>query len=793
MTARHVTFPVEGMTCAGCAARLEKALLRSTGVQKAEVNFANTSARVEFEAESTNPAQLAQVIDNAGFNVPTQTRQLNISGMTCAACATRLEKALKRRPQILDASVNFASETASVTVPLDAVSDTALIEMIEAAGFSAQPVVAGGGETLAERHADSWQRERRWFIFSALLTVPFLLEMLAMLFGWHALMLPRWLQLVLATPVQFVVGWRFYRGAYAALKGGGANMDVLVALGTTTAYLLSLWVTLFGNATHPVYFEAAAVVITLVLLGKLMETRAKDKSADAIAALMRLAPQMAWIERDGDWCEVPLPQVGVSDKVLVRHGDRIPVDGEVLEGQATVDESLLTGESMPLLKTEGDRVFAGTQNQDGRLVLRAAGVGEHTLLAQITRSVAEAQGSKAPIARLADRISGVFVPVVVVIALITLIGNGLWHGDWTEALLNAVAVLVIACPCALGLATPTAVMVGIGNGARHGILFRQAEALELAAGIDVLLLDKTGTLTEGKPKLAELWCAPGWETDKVLTLAASAEVGSEHPLARALLDAAQQRGLSLLSTDSFNANVGQGVSATIAGEGEIRVGVPVWLEVPLPEDSMRSLDREGRSLIGVALNGQLIGLCALADTLRPTSAQAVKALQAMGIRVEMLTGDSYSTAFAIAAQSGIADFQAAVKPHDKANRVTALHAEGHKVGMVGDGVNDAPALALADVGFAMGAGSDVAIATADVTLMHGDLMQLVAAVGLARATMSKIRQNLFFAFIYNTLGIPLAAFGLLNPMLAGAAMALSSVSVVSNSLLLRRWQAGNES
>lgn len=448
---------------------------------------------------------------------------------------------------------------------------------------------------------------------------------------------------------------------------------------------------------------------------------------------------------------------------------------------------------MPLLKTAGDNVFAGTQNQDGRLVLRAAGVGEHTLLAQITRSVAEAQGSKAPIARLADRISGVFVPIVVVIALVTLIGNGLWHGDWSAALLNAVAVLVIACPCALGLATPTAVMVGIGNGARHGILFRQAEALELAAGIDVLLLDKTGTLTEGKPKLAELWSAPDWDANKVLTLAASAEVGSEHPLARALLDAAQQRGLSLLATDGFNANVGRGVSATIAGEGEIRVGVPAWLDVPLPEDSMRSLERDGRSLIGVALNGQLIGLCALADTLRSTSAQAVKVLQTMGIHVEMLTGDSYSTASAIATQSGITDFQAAVKPQDKADRVTALHAAGHKVGMVGDGVNDAPALALADVGFAMGAGSDVAIATADVTLMHGDLMQLVAAVGLARATMSKIRQNLFFAFIYNTLGIPLAAFGLLNPMLAGAAMALSSVSVVSNSLLLRRWQAGNES
>ena len=788
MTAQHITLPIEGMTCAACATRLEKVLRRGDGVSRAEVNFADTSARIDFDGEATSPAQLAGLVDGAGFSVPTQTRQLNIGGMTCAACATRLEKALKRRPQVLDASVNFASETGSVTTPLESLSDAALIEIVDAAGFSAT-LVSGRGETLAERHAHSWRRELGWFVFSAILTTPFLLEMLAMMFGWHALALPRWWQLVLATPVQFVVGWRFYRGAYAALKGGGANMDVLVALGTSMAYLLSLWVVLTGRTAQPVYFEAGVVVITLVLLGKLMETRAKDKSADAIAALMRLAPQMAWVQRDGDWVEVPLPQVTVNDQVLVRHGDRVPVDGEVLEGQATVDESLLTGESMPLLKQAGDKVFAGTQNQDGRLVLRAAGVGEQTLLAQITRSVADAQGSKAPIARLADRIAGVFVPVVVAIAVLTLIGNGLWHGDWSLAVLNAVAVLVIACPCALGLATPTAVMVGIGNGARHGILFRQAEALELAAGIDTLLLDKTGTLTEGKPKLAELWCAPGWAEDKVLTLAASAEVGSEHPLARALLDAAQQRGLTLLPTEHFSAVVGQGIETTIAGQGMVRVGVPKWLDVPLPDEAMSALDKDGRSLIGVALDGQLIGLCALADTLRATSAQAVKALQDMGIRVEMLTGDSWNTASAIAAQAGISDFQAAVKPQDKADRVKALHAAGHKVGMVGDGVNDAPALALADVGFAMGAGSDVAIATADVTLMHGDLLHLVAAVGLARATLRKIRQNLFFAFIYNTLGIPLAAFGLLNPMLAGAAMALSSVSVVSNSLLLRRWRA----
>lgn len=788
MQTDHIRIPIEGMHCAACAVRLEKVLNQQPGITQAEVNFADNHARLQLDTDAADITQVIDAVENAGFNVPLETRRLNIGGMTCVACAARLEKMLKRLTLVKDAVVNFASESATISSPLGTMSDGAIVEVVTATGFTAQPAVAQLSETLAERHAATWRRDFSWFILSALFMVPFLMEMLAMMIGWHHLMLPHWVQLLLATPVQFIIGWRFYRGAWAALKNGGANMDVLVTLGTSTAYFFSLWITLFGSPDQPVYFEASVVVITLVLLGKLMESRAKDKSTEAIAALIRLAPQMAWVDRAGEWAEVPLTEVMLGEKVLVRHGDNIAVDGMVIEGRSMVDESLLTGESMPLLKQSSDTVYAGTSNQDGRLIIQATGIGEHTMLAQITRSVADAQGSKAPIARLADKISGVFVPVVVLIAVMALIGNGLWHGDWSAALINAVAVLVIACPCALGLATPTAVMVGIGNGALHGILFRQAQALEITAGLDTLLVDKTGTLTEGKPKLIELWSSGDYPEDKVLIMAASAEVGSEHPLARAILDAAKQRNLTLMPTKSFSATVGQGITTQINGYGQVQVGELGWLTSELPVEHIQSMRRDGCSLIGVALNGELIGLCALADTVRSTSAQAISQLKEMGIDVRMLTGDSLNTAAAIANQVGIENFQSGMRPDDKATVIKTLHEQGHRVGMVGDGVNDAPALALADVGFAMGAGSDVAIATADVTLMHGDLTHLVSAVRLARATMKKIRQNLFFAFIYNTLGIPLAALGLLNPMLAGAAMALSSVSVVSNSLLLRRWK-----
>ncbi|HJU49957.1 MAG TPA: heavy metal translocating P-type ATPase, partial [Pseudogulbenkiania sp.] len=704
---------------------------------------------------------------------------------TCAACAGRIEKVLNRLPGV-NASVNFASETAILHFPAGAVRQDDIVAAVHKAGYSATPRAAVGDETLAEKHRQAYLRERRWFWFAALLTAPLLWEMAAMLGGAPHGVLPRWLQLALATPVQFLAGWRFYKGSWHALRGGGANMDVLVALGTSMAYILSAVVTLAGWHDQHVYFEAGAAVITLVLLGKLLEARAKGKTSSAIEELIRLAPKTARVERAGQLLEVPVAQLQPGDVVLVRHGERIAVDGEVIAGHAAVDESMLTGESLPVSKTLGDAVYAGTQNQDGMLTVRAIGVGSQTQLADIVRLVSEAQGSKAPIQRLADVISGVFVPAVVAIAVITLLATGWLTGDWVRALIHAVAVLVIACPCALGLATPTAVMVGIGNGARRGILFRNAGALEMAGRLTALVVDKTGTLTEGRPVVTDvLPLTVSRET--LLQLAASIEAGSEHPLARAVLTVAEEQGLARLPVQGFSAEVGRGVEAEVEGYGRLRVGVPDWLVNSLPE-AANAFYAEGKTVIALGRDGELMGLLAIADQLRPGSAEAVERLRRLGVKVVMLTGDKAATAASIAAAAGIAEFRAEVKPQDKAAAVAQLQQAGHKVGMVGDGVNDAPALAAADVGFAMGAGSDVAIETADVTLRQGDMRHVADAIRLSRVTLRKIRQNLFFAFVYNVLGIPLAALGWLNPVIAGAAMAASSVSVVSNSLLLRRWR-----
>nr|WP_199064514.1 heavy metal translocating P-type ATPase [Chromobacterium sp. ASV5] len=775
-----IQLPIAGMSCAACAARIEKQLNKLAGV-KAEVSFAGESARVALADDASLDAVLAAVA-KTGFSVPRQTLDVSIGGMSCAACATRLEKTLNRLPGVA-ATVNFAAESARVAW-IPGLSDRGSIFAAAArAGFSAQATQEEADPTA--RQAAQYRRELFWFAFSAVLTAPFLLEMAAMLFGHHG-WLPRGWQLLLATPVQFVAGWRFYRGAWRALRGGGANMDVLVALGTSMAWLLSAAVTVWDIPGLHVYFEASAAVITLVLLGKLLEARAKGKTSAAIAQLIRLAPKTARVERGGALVEVAVDSLAPGDIVVARHGESLAVDGVVVEGAAALDESMLTGESLPVNKGVGDKVYAATRNQDGMLKIRATGVGAATQLAEIVRLVAQAQGSKAPIQQLADRISGVFVPVVAAISLLTLIGGGLWLGDWATALIHAVAVLVIACPCALGLATPTAVMVGVGNGARRGILFRNAGALELASKVDVLLVDKTGTLTEGRPKVAALQAMNGDE-DGLLQLAASAEAGSEHPLARAVLEAARERGLPLLPVSAFAAEVGRGVTAEVAGRGLARVGVPAWIG----EDARRqaeALQRAGHTVVAVSLDGELAGLLALADQIRASSAQAVAALRRLGVEVVMLTGDNPATAQAIAGQAGIATFRAEVKPQDKAAEVARWQAQGHVVAMLGDGVNDAPALAAADVSLAMGAGSDVAIETADITLMRGDLRHVVDAMRLSRATLAKIRQNLAFAFIYNLLGIPLAAVGLLNPVIAGAAMAASSVSVVSNSLLLRRWK-----
>jgi Cu+-exporting ATPase len=608
------------------------------------------------------------------------------------------------------------------------------------------------------------------------------------MFGEHGHQneLSRWLQLALATPVQFWIGWRFYDGAYKTLRGGGANMDVLVALGTSMAWGFSTVVTVFGLAQH-VYFEAGAAVITLVLLGKLLEARAKARTSEAIESLIRLQPKTARVERDGQWVDMPVDTLMPGDLFLVRPGESVPVDGEVVDGESSVDEAMLTGESMPVGKRAGDKVFAATANGQGALRCQATGVGEHTLLAGIIRLVGEAQGSKAPVQRLADRISAIFVPVVCAIALLTLVGWWGYSGQFAEALVNAVAVLVIACPCALGLATPTAIMVGTGQGARAGILVKNAEALERAEKIAVLALDKTGTLTCGRPQLTDT-VPRGMAGDEALNLAAALEQNSEHPLARAIVAAnATVNGKKMAN---FKSIPGLGVEGEIDGRS-LRLGSPDWLGLA-GDPAVIALQRAGKTVMVLAESDSVLALFAVADALRPTSKAAVRRLRERGIRVVMLTGDNAATAAAIAAEAGIDEFRAGILPGDKAAAVNELKAGGGLVAMVGDGINDAPALAAADVSFAIGAGSDAAVEAADLTLIRSDLSGVDDAIALSAATLGKIRQNLFFAFIYNVLGIPLAALGWLNPVVAGAAMALSSVSVVSNSLLLKRWRAGNE-
>ena len=710
-----------------------------------------------------------------------------IGGMTCAACSARLEKVLNRQAG-MQANVNLAAERARVRLAAGA-DEAAVVAAVAKAGFSAAVV---DGQTREREKAAKllvYRSEIRRFWISVALTLPLVGQMFFM-FGEHGHMneLPRWFQLALATPVQFWIGWRFYDGGFKSLRGGGANMDVLVALGTSMAWGFSTVVTLFGLDQH-VYFEGGAAVITLVLLGKLLEARAKARTSEAIESLIRLQPKTARVERDGQWIDMPVEALMPGDVFLVRPGESVPVDGELIDGESSVNEAMLTGESMPVGKRAGDKVFAATANGQGAMRCRATGVGEHTLLAGIIRMVGEAQGSKAPVQRLADRISAIFVPTVCVIALVTFAGWWWYSGDFAEALVNAVAVLVIACPCALGLATPTAIMVGTGQGARAGILVKNAEALERAEKITVLALDKTGTLTCGMPQVTDV-VAYGLSRDEALGLAAALEENSEHPLARAIVSAAVA-GISTVNREkasNFKSLSGHGVEGDVAGR-TLRLGSPSWLGLAA-DPAVGDLQQAGKTVVVLAEGQTTLALFAVADALRPTSRAAVERLRERGIRVVMLTGDNAATAAAIAAEAGIGEFRAGILPGDKAAAINELKSDGGLVAMVGDGINDAPALAAADVSFAIGAGSDAAVEAADLTLIRSDLMGVVDAIDLSAATLGKIRQNLFFAFIYNVMGIPLAALGWLNPVVAGAAMAMSSVSVVSNSLLLKRWRPG---
>ena len=785
---------ITGMTCASCVARVEKGLRKVPGVCDVSVNLATEQASITAGPEVA-AADLVAAVQKAGYEVAVQEINLGIQGMTCASCVARVEKALGKVPGVRSVSVNLATEQARVEANAGT-SLEALQHAVRAAGYEvAAPAESAGSQVAPSRLPEWWP-----VALSAALSLPLVAQMAGLLFGQHWA-LPGWVQWALATPVQFWLGGRFYRAGWKALKAGAGNMDLLVALGTSAAYGLSVYLLLVpsGDVMQHLYFEASAVVITLVLLGKWLETRAKRETAAAIRALQALRPDTARVRRAGVDVEVALAAVQVGDLVVVRPGERIAVDGAVREGHSEVDESLITGESLPLGKGPDAHVTGGSVNGDGLLLVETLAVGAETTLARIIRMVENAQAAKAPIQRLVDKVSEVFVPVVLVIALLTLLGWGFASGDWQQALLNAVAVLVIACPCALGLATPTAIMVGTGIAARYGILIKDAEALEVAHAVRCVAFDKTGTLTAGHPELVALEPAVG-NTDDMLRLAASVQHGSEHPLARAVMRAASAKNLDLASAGAVRALPGLGIEAQIDGVmlslGSSRLMQNLKIDTAPLAASAAQHEQDGRSVSWLARSadgqGALLGLLAFGDTLKPSAPAAIAQLQAQGVRTVMLTGDNPGSAAAVARALGIDEFKAEILPADKARAVSDLKADGTVVAMVGDGINDAPALAAADVGIAMSTGTDVAMHTAGVTLMRGDPMLVADTLDISRKTYRKIRQNLFWAFIYNVVGIPLAAFGLLNPVTAGAAMAFSSFSVVSNALLLRRWRPAGQ-
>ncbi|WP_256757942.1 heavy metal translocating P-type ATPase [Cohnella sp. WQ 127256] len=798
---KQASLQITGMTCAACANRIEKGLNKLEGVTAANVNFAMERAMIKYDPGVVDVSKMEQQVQKLGYGTTKEVVDLQLVGMYCAACATKIEKVLNKMDGVSSATVNFALETARVEFNDDELTIADIQSRVEKLGYKA--ILKQEQLDQAEHRKKAISQQKRKLLISAILSLPLLWSMVShfSFLSWiwmPELFMNPWFQLALATPVQFYIGKQFYMGAFNALRNKSANMDVLVSLGTSAAYFYSLYLTIEwasdGSMVHhgpAMYYETSAVLITLVLLGKLFESLAKGRTSEAIKTLMGLQAKTALVIREGQEMIIPVEEVLTGDELIVKPGEKIPVDGEVLEGQSAVDESMLTGESIPVEKKAGDSVIGATINKNGRLRLRATKVGKETALAQIIKVVEEAQGSKAPIQRVADVISGIFVPIVVGIAIVGFLVWYFWvtPGDFAHALEIAIAILVIACPCALGLATPTSIMAGSGRAAELGVLFKGGEHLESTHKIDAIILDKTGTVTKGKPELTDV-IVEQIDEGSFLRLVGAAEKDSEHPLAEAIVIGIAAKGIDLPSTEQFEAIPGFGVRAVVDGKeilaGTRKLMAKYDVQVEHAVDKMTQLELEGKTAMLIAVDRQYAGLVAVADTIKETSKEAVARLKQMGIEVIMITGDNERTAQAIAKQVGIEEVLAEVLPEGKAEEVKKLQAQGKKVAMVGDGINDAPALAMADIGMAIGTGTDVAMEAADVTLMRGDLNSIPDAIYMSRKTMSNIRQNLFWALGYNSLGIPIAAIGLLAPWVAGAAMALSSVSVVLNALRLQR-------
>ncbi|MBT2692364.1 MULTISPECIES: heavy metal translocating P-type ATPase [Bacillaceae] len=794
LSEENVTLSITGMTCAACATRIEKNIAKVPGVQKANVNLATEKASVIYDPAVASVNDVIAKIKKTGYGVQEEKVQLDIIGMTCASCSTRVEKGLKKVEGVTSAAVNLATEKAIIEYIPGNTNIEQIMAAVKKVGYDARVVGDSNDDYERSAREKEYKTQVRKFTVGAILSVFFLIQMIsdfAMEYGngmfFH---MSPWVQFLLATPVQFYVGGHYYRDAFNAVRGGSANMAVLVVLGTSAAYFYSLIVTILGTGQF-LYYEAAAIVMTLIVLGKLLETRAKGQTSEAIKTLMGLQAKTAKVLRNGEELDIPLEEVQTGDLIFVRAGEKVPVDGEIIEGNTTVDESMLTGESMPVTKGKGDTVIGATVNKHGAFTFKATKVGKDTALAQIIKLVEEAQGSKAPIQKLADKISGIFVPIVILIALGTFAITYFLAG-FTPALVSTIAVLVIACPCALGLATPTAVMVGTGKGAENGLLIKGAEHLQTAQRVTTVVLDKTGTITKGEPDVTDIITFGEYSENELLQLAASAEKGSEHPLGEAIINGAKGKNLQLQDAQNFNAIPGHGIQVDINDQkvfiGNKKLMHKNSIVIDTALNRMEKLEGEGKTAMLIAVNDNLAGIIAVADTVKETSAKAIKHLKNMGIEVIMITGDNKLTAEAIANQVGVDRVLAEVLPEDKSAEVEKLKQEGKIVAMVGDGINDAPALAAAHVGIAIGTGTDVAMEAADITLMRGDLMGIVDTISLSKSTMRKIKQNLFWAFAYNVILIPVAAIGLLNPILAGGAMAFSSVSVVGNTLFLRKWK-----